>query len=157
LVLTKIKQYQKLLIAYASSLRDLRVVGMLLFLAVTLMVSWSSVKAIDANYGLQKHISELEQRNAIQRLGNETLKLQNDYYSTPQYLELAARQDFGMAAPGETVLLVPQAVAMAHTVVLPQDEVKTAGTTKPKPAYRQHLEAWKDFLFHKDAASSTSP
>ncbi len=153
-MLTKIKHYQKVLIRYAGNLRDLRVLGMLLFLTVALMVSWSSVKAIDTNYGLQKHISELEQQNTVRRLTNDNLKLQNSYYGSSQYLELAARQDFGMAAPGETVLLVPQAVAMAHTVTLPQDQAKTAEVGKPKPAYRQHLEAWQDFLFHKDANST---
>ncbi|HSW65532.1 MAG TPA: septum formation initiator family protein [Bacillota bacterium] len=153
-MLTKIKHYQKVLIGYVGQLRDLRVLGMLLFLTVALMVSWSSVKAIDTNYGLQKRISELEQQNAVRQLANDNLKLQNGYYRTPQYLELAARQDFGMAAPGETVLLVPQAVAMAHTVTLPQDQAKTAEVVKPKAAYRQHLEAWQDFLFHKEPSST---
>ncbi len=129
-------------------------VGLLLFLVIALMVSWSSVKAIDTNYGLQKQISTLQQQNDVGQLTNDTLKLQNDYYNTPQYLELAARQDFGLAAPGETELLVPQSVALAHTVVLPQDVSPSAKTAKPKSVVQRHFEAWANFFMHRQASSN---
>jgi hypothetical protein len=47
-------------------------------------------------------------------LQNENDDLKNAYYKSPQYLELSARQNFGLAAPGEKELLVPKAVALAH-------------------------------------------
>ncbi len=122
--------------------------GMLLFLVIALMVSWSSVKAIDTNYGLQKQISEIQQQNAVQQLANENQKLENEYFNTPQYLDIAARQDFGLALPGEKILLVPQTVAMTHTVMLPQDMAKPPSIPKSKPAYQRHFQAWMDFFFH---------
>ena len=149
-MLTKIKQYQKIIIDSASHLKDIRVVGLLVFLLIAFMVSWSGVKAIDANYGLQKQISRLDQENEVQKLSNENLRLQNDYYNTPQYLEIAARQEFGLAAPGETVLQVPRSVALSHTVDIPglEPQIVTKDKSK-KPFYQKNFQAWMDFLLHR--------
>ncbi len=145
----KIKHYQQKIIVSAQQLRDVRTIGVLCFLVILFLISWSGVKAIDTNYALQKQIAQLQQQTAVQKLSNTNLQLQNDYYNTPQYLELAARQDFGLAAKGETVLIVPHSVALAHTVVLPQDD---PAATKPKaktPAYQRNFEAWMDFFLHR--------
>ncbi|HZM64559.1 MAG TPA: septum formation initiator family protein, partial [Candidatus Saccharimonadales bacterium] len=95
-------------------LRDVRVVGLLLFLIVVLMISWSGIKAIETNYQLQKEIAQLKDQTDLQQLVNENQRLENGYFDTPQYLELAAREDFGLAAPGESVVIVPKSVALAH-------------------------------------------
>lgn len=146
----KIKQYQKKIVEYAAHLRDLRVVGLLLFLVVLLLVSWSGVKTIETNYGLQKQISGLKQENDVKKLANENLKLQNDYYKTPQYLDIAARQDFGLAAPGETVLNMPRSVALSFTVDLPKTETEEPAKPEGKqPVYQRNFQAWMDFLLHR--------
>jgi cell division protein FtsB len=146
----KLKNYQNHLTKNARQLKDVRVIGMLLFVVVVLLVSWSGVKAINANYALQRHISALEQQNAVKKLANENLTLQNAYYNTPQYLELAARQDYGLAAPGETVLIVPQGVAIAHTVELPQDRaVSDATKVAKKNAFQRNFQSWMDFFMHR--------
>lgn len=140
-------------VTFAKQLRDPRTIGLLLFLVVVLLIAWSGVKAIDTNYGLQKQISQIQQQNDVQQLANENLKLQNDYYNTPQYLELAARKDFGLAAPGETVLIVPRAVALAHTVDLPKHDTKVSVTKKVnQPGYQRNFNAWMDFFLHRQAA-----
>src|SRR2546423_15715569 len=69
----KIKHYQEKTVAQVSQLRDLRVVGVLFFLIVLLLISWSGVKAIDTNYGLQKQIARLQQQNAVQKLTDNNL------------------------------------------------------------------------------------
>jgi cell division protein FtsL len=147
----KIKHYQTLAMAYGSQLKDVRVIGLLVFGGVVLLVSWSGVKAIDTNYKLQRQISELQQQNTVQQLSNGNLKLQKDYYSTPQYLELAARQDFGLAASGETVLIVPRSVALAHTFNLSQDAAPTAPKKSKQPAWRRNFDAWMDFFRHQQS------
>jgi len=149
-MLAKIKNYYPPIQRYIASLRDLRTVGVLCFLIILLLISWSGVKAINTNYGLQKQISTLQQQNTIQELANTNQELQNEYYNTPQYLELAARQDFGLAASGEKVLIVPHDVAMAHTVLLPQDDPAQAQKSRPKvPAYQRNFQAWLNFLLHR--------
>ena len=122
---------------YTSRLTDVRFLGQVVFVLLVLLMSWSGVKAIQTNYGLQKQISALKQQNELQKLKNDNLALDNDYYNSNQYLELAARQNFGLAAAGEKEVIVPKSVAMAYTVNLP-DKTKTSST---------QCSLWHEHLF----------
>jgi cell division protein FtsB len=147
---TKIKDYQTKLFNLAQQLRDVRVIGLLLFLIVLLMMSWSGVKVIETNYSLQKQISQLEQQRQLQDLSNTNLKLTNEYYKSNQYLELMARQNFGLAASGETVLVVPQHVALANTVDMPNTEqAQKQKTASKQPFYQRNFQAWMNFFLHR--------
>jgi cell division protein FtsB len=138
---------------FAMQFRDVRAIGLLLFLVIVLLVSWSGVKVIDTNYRLQKDITRLEQQNEVAELTNTNLKLQNEYYGTDQYLDIAARQDFGLAAPGETVLNIPREVALAHTVDLPNTDQAEAKKTKARqPAYQRNFQSWINFLLGRPTA-----
>lgn len=151
-MLTKIKYRYQQTVQLVSQLRDVRMVGMLLFVAIVLMISWSGVKAIDTNYQLQREIAQLEQQNELQELANRNLELENAYFETPQYLELAARQGFGMAAPGESVVIVPRSVALKHTVDTPQQSQEEVAEDK-RPAYQKNFQAWMDFFFHRNRSA----
>lgn len=145
----KIKNYEKNLVYWVSQLRDLRVIGLLLFLVIVLLVSWSGVKSIETNYKLQKQLSALRQENEVKRLGNENIKLENQYFETPQYLELAARHDFGLAKKGETVVNVPRSVAMSFTVDLPKPAAPKEKPKAKQSVHQRNFQAWMDFLFHR--------
>ena len=137
---------------YVLQFRDVRAVGLLFFLIIVLLISWSGVKVIDTNYNLQKQISGYQQQNQLQELRNTNLKLENQYYQTDQYLDISARQNFGLAAPGETVLNVSTSVALAHTVELQDTEQVQATKTKAKrPAYQRNFQAWINFLLHRQS------
>lgn len=147
-----IKDYQTKIGKFIHRLQDVRFVGLMMFLVVVLLMSWSGIKIIDTNYGLQKQIAELEQQNQVQQLENTNVRLKNDYYQTDQYLELTARQNFGLAAPGETVIVVPKDVALAHTSPFPNQEATASQETASKqPTYQRNFQAWMDFLFHRQA------
>lgn len=133
---------------YILSMRDVRNVGSLAFVVLVLLISWSGAKAIETNYRLQQEVSRLQEQNEVKKLQNENQKLQNQYYKTSQYREITARQNFGLASPGETVLLVPKDVALSHTVPLPEQK-KTTETAGKKPFYRKNFEAWIDFFLHR--------
>ena len=135
---------------YVLQFRDVRAAGLLLFLVVVLLISWSGVKIIDTNYRLQKQIAQLEQQTQVQKLSNTNVKLQNDYFRTNQYLEIAARQNFGLAKPGEIVLNVPPSVALSYTSDLPDPDKEAVRRTKSKqPAYQRNFQAWINFLLHR--------
>lgn len=149
----KLKSYQDKISEYIEQLNDVRVIGLLAFACMILLISWSGVRAIDTNYGLQKQISQLEQRNDVEKLANRNLELQNQYFETPQYLELAARQNFGLALPGEKEVLVPKQVALAHTVDLAnQEKDQTAQTKAKQPAYQRNFQAWINFFLHRQSS-----
>src|SRR5665213_736281 len=111
----KTAQYKQKAVIYAQRLGDIRFTGQLVFALIVLLVTWSGIKSIQTNYGLQKQISALNQQNTVQQLQNNNLALQNNYLNSNQYLELAARQNFGLAAPGEKEIIVPESVALAYT------------------------------------------
>ncbi len=149
-MLEKIKTY---IVYIAKNITDLRVLGQGVFVVIVLLISWSCVKSIQANYDLQKHISRIEQENDVKKLENENLDLSNKYLQTDEYLELAARKDFGKAAPGETVILVPKSVALSHTseVSKPAHQINQAELKAHQAFYEKNLEAWINFFRHQSS------
>jgi cell division protein FtsL len=138
---------------FTGQLNDVRAVGLLIFLVVVLLISWSGAKVIQTNYTLQKQISELQQENQVQKLENNNLQLQNEYFNTNQYLELSARQNFGLGKPGETEVIVPTSIALKHAPPL-QTETKTASPTSKQPFYQSNFEAWINFFLHRQGIKS---
>lgn len=132
-----------------AQFKDVRAIGLLIFLVIALMVSWSGAKVIQTNYDLQKQISQMQQQNQVDELANNNLKLENQYYNSNQYLELKARQDFGLGAPGEKLIMVPREVALAHTVATESDK-KAATPSSKKPQYQKNFESWISFFLHRD-------
>lgn len=137
---------------YVQSLRDVRNAGSLVFLVLVVLVSWSTLQAIQTNYQLQQQVERLAEQNDVDRLKNENAKLKNQYYTTSQYMELTARQNFGLAAPGETELLVPRDVAMAHTVPMPQMS-GAASTENNQSVLQRNFQEWINFFFHRNSTN----
>ena len=132
---------------FTAQLNDVRAVGLLVFLVVVLLISWSGAKVIQTNYNLQRQISRLQQENDIRNLQNNNLKLQNQYFQTDQYLELSARQNFGLGRPGETEVIVPVSVALKHAPPLKAEKRPTP--TSKQPFYQRNFEAWVNFFLHR--------
>jgi len=136
-------------VQFAERLRDVKFAGLMLFLVIVLLISWSGVKSIQSNYTLQKQISVLNQQNQVQQLANNNLQLENQYYNTDTYLDLSARQNFGLAAPGEKEIVVPKAVALTYTT--PLSKADTGGTQAKlqQPTGQRNFEAWVNFFLHR--------
>jgi cell division protein FtsB len=146
-MLQKLKTYLETI--PSEQLRDTRLWTFVVFGIVVLLASWSGVRVIETNYELQKKIARLEQQNDVIALQNSTQQLKNQYLESDTYLELAARKQFGKAAPGESLILVPESVATANTT-----EISQMSTQKPTTAssgddafYVRNLKAWRDFVF----------
>ncbi len=131
-------------------LSDVRNIGLLIFVLIALLVTWSGVKVVQTNYDLQKQISVMRQENDVKRLANANIELSNQYLQTDHYLELVARKQFNKALPGEKLLIIPRTVAESHTVEVPlrqqddEPQIEAAG-----PWYERNFNAWLDFLFRK--------
>ena len=135
---------------YVQRLSDIRFAGQMLFVIIVLLISWSGVKTIQSNYVLQKQISALKQQTDVQKLENNNLGLQNQYLKTNQYLELSARQNFGLANPGEKEVVVPESVALSYTTNLPTADKQTAPTSK-QPIYQRNWQSWLHFFIHRQS------
>ena len=129
-------------------LADVRNVVLYVFGVLVLAIAWSSARTVQDNYQLQKKISELQQQNRVLSLMNGNTYLQNQFYETEEYLELSARQNLGLAAPGEKVLNVPKSVAMKYVNPALADtrDATTASSIDNRPRYTKNLQAWRDFL-----------
>jgi cell division protein FtsB len=147
------KNQKQKVVSFVHRLSDVGFMGQMLFVVIVLLISWSGIKTIQTNYGLQKQISGLNEQNNLQKLQNSNLALNNQYFNSNQYLELAARQNFGLAAPGEKEVIVPQQVALANTVNLPSPVKPVEAKTK-LPAYQRNFESWVDFFLHRQDSST---
>lgn len=146
----------KTILEKAQVLTDARALGLLAFGVVAVLVTWSGIKVVQTNYELEKKIAVSKQRNAVEQLANENLKLKNKYYESNQYLELSARRQFGKAAAGEKLYIVPESVALAKTVE-PAQSVTDTGEVKVesnRPRYQQNFDDWLEFLFSTDPQRS---
>jgi cell division protein FtsB len=132
---------------FVERLGDIRFAGQVVFVVIVLLISWSGIKTIQTNYGLQKQISALRQQNDVAKLENTNLALQNQYYKSNQFLELSARQNFGLAANGEKVLIVPKDVALAYTV--DTKESSAPEDSNQPSALQKHYKSWVDFFLHR--------
>lgn len=130
-------------------LTDVRNIVLYIFTVIVLAITWSGVKAVQDNYELQKKIATIKQQNEVIELENENISLENKYLETDQYLELAARQNLGLAAPGEKVLLVPKDTAMKYIDSTLKEKVAKATNAQiedNRPGYIKNMEDWRDFL-----------
>lgn len=100
---------------------------------------WSTMDALQKNYLLQRQVDILHSQVEASRLESDTLQLENTYFASNEYLELQARQQFGKAAPGERMIILP-----ANTV---SDNV-TADANKPREVVsNSNFQAWLNFFF----------
>jgi cell division protein FtsB len=147
-VTTEIQKFWK---QHKKQLTDVRNLVLYLFAIIVLAITWSTIKTIQSNYDLQKQISVLKQQNDILDLQNQNTDLQNRYLQTDAYLDLAARQNLGLAGPGEKVLLVPKNVALKYVnSQLSQQSKITTPTVDTRPKYVKNIEDWRDFLLGRN-------
>jgi cell division protein FtsB len=144
----KFEHYAQLVSSYAHRLSDPRFVGQIVFVVIVLLVSYSGVKSIQSNYSLQKQIGSLRQQNELQQLQNENAALKNNYYNSKQYLELSARQNFGLASPGEKEILVPESVAATYVTGLP-DAPQSSVIAEAPVIQQTNVQAWINFFLHR--------
>ena len=139
----------------AQQLLDVRNIALYIFGLIVLAIAWSGAKTVQNNYQLQKQISSLQQQNQVLSLQNANTYLQNQFYKTNEYLELSARQNLGLAAPGEQVLVVPKTVAMKYVdpSLVKQSPTPQNSLTDNRSKYVKNLEAWRDFLLGRNPIS----
>ncbi len=143
-LLTSNDEIKKIILRF----QDIRFTGQVIFVFIILLISWSGVKAIQLNYGLQQQILKLNEQIKIQKLVNQNISYQNQYYSSKQYLELSARQNFGLGNSGETEVIIPENVALSYTVPLPST-TSTTQKTNNLSSWDRNLRNWFDFFLHK--------
>lgn len=99
---------------------------------------WGSLDMMQRNYSLQKEIDFKKRQLELAELQRDNFALQNSYYETAEYQELAARSSLGLVRPGEKALILPEAV------VAPVEEDEGTPLLAEQAS---NLEQWINFLF----------
>ena len=94
------------------------------------------------NWVLAQELMNREREKALLELEVETLELENEYYLSKEYQELAARKYQGKMLPGETMVYLSknsESTDLSSSGVGPTPSVTTTATS--------NFEQWLKFLF----------
>ena len=108
---------------------------------VTIAWAWGSVSMMQRNYQLQRKVDDKQRELTLTELEVQTLEFQKRYYSSAEYQELSARENLGLANPGEKVLNLPPNTQWAEDYGKTPAQVAAAPRVQPS-----NVEQWIDFL-----------
>ena len=114
-----------------------------LVLAIGFVVS--SLGAMDRNYFLQKKLEDKSRELVLAQLDKTSASLEQRYYKTDEYKELAVRQRLGLGYAGESVLILTDDLAKKD---ISQDDTIADKTIRPEQT--SNFWQWVDFLSGKN-------
>ena len=105
---------------------------------------WGSLQVMQRNYNLQKEVDYKRRQLQLTELQKQSLELQQRYYQTDEFRELAAREALGLVMPGEKLLILPDNSEAAKQSDKPAASTNAAATPQDKTS---NMEQWLNFLF----------
>ena len=116
--------------------------NVVLLTAILLCFVWTyqSIKSMSRNWELTERLSKDRKTLQLLEIENETAELENEYYKTEEYQEIAARKFANKQLPGENMVYLEENSEVAknkHNVVK---------VTEEKKEY-SNPEKWVMFLF----------
>lgn len=103
---------------------------------------WGSLNVMQRNYNLQKELDDKSRQLIVAELDKDNAELEQRYYQTNEYKELAVRERLGLASPGEGVLMLPDNSQAAKDA-----DKTTTVTTQIKVEKISNFGQWMNFLF----------
>jgi len=103
---------------------------------------WGSLGVMQRNYDLQKEVDYKKRQLQLADVETSSLELEQRYYKTREYQELAVRQGLGLVLPGEKVLILPNNSQAAQNADQPA-EVQAVDDSQATG----NLQQWINFLF----------
>jgi cell division protein FtsB len=112
-------------------------IAVVLAFGFALFCAISAVGSLQKNYELLTRVREGQLTNEVLKLKNANLRLQQTYYKTNEFLELAARTKLNKAMPGENLVLLPKS---------DYTNVKSEETKKAGSGELTNTQKWAQFL-----------
>ena len=103
---------------------------------------WGSLGVMQRNYTLQKELDDKSRQLIVAQLDTSSAQLEQRFYQTDEYKELAVRERLGLVSSGESVLILPANSEAAKNA----DKVATTTATIPVEP-ESNLWQWINFLF----------
>jgi len=115
--------------------------NVLLVVALVCCLGWTygAIVAMARNWELTEVLADKEYELAVVKLEVESLELENKYYASAEYQELAARAKMNKKAAGENVVYLSENSEYAR------DKHKTVGTKSASE--KTNFAQWMTFLF----------
>lgn len=108
-----------------------------------LVWTWGSISSVTRNWSLAQDLLARQREKALLELEVETLELENEYYLSAEYQELAARKYQGKMLTGETMIYLPENSDFAKNKHNDNSATSTEVTLPEKSNFAQ----WMSFLF----------
>lgn len=110
--------------------------------AFCLAWTWGSIAAMSRNWSLSQEVLEHQREKSLLELEVEMLELENEYYLSNEYRELAARKYQNKKLPGEVMVYLPANSAAAKSKHQATSEELASETEE-----RTNFQQWVAFLF----------
>lgn len=109
--------------------------NIVLIIAIILCLIWTyqSILAMSRNWVLTERLSSNQHTLELLKVEVETLTLENEYYKTTEYQELAARKLLNKKLNGEQLVLLPENSSVAqtkHTLPTPKTQLTISNFQK---------------------------
>lgn len=109
---------------------------------------WGSLGVMQRNYTLQKELDDKKRQLIVAQLDTANAQLEQRYYKTNEYQELAVRERLGLATPGESVLILPE-----NSQAVLDADAAASNTSSVKIATISNFGQWMNFLFGGNSKS----
>ena len=110
-----------------------------LIIAISIIVAvawiWGSISAMERNYALQQQLEVRKRERLLTEIKHKTLQYESEYLKSDEYRELAARENLGLVAQGESVLILSE---------YPEEKIETSTSPTQK---QSNFSQWMNFLF----------
>lgn len=111
---------------------------------ICLVLTINSISSMSRNWQLSERLASEKQTLKLLEVEIETLELENSYYASAEYQELAARKLANKKLPGENLVYLPENSDAA------KNKHKQA-TVKVITREPSNFEKWMNFLFPKNS------
>lgn len=103
---------------------------------------WGSLEVMQRNYNLQKALDDKSRQLILAQLDTENAKLEQRYYKTDEYKELAVRERLGLVKPGESVIFLPP-----NSETIKKTDQELSATVTSDVIEMSNFDQWINFLF----------
>lgn len=109
-----------------------------------LVWTWGSISSMSRNWSLAEELMSQQREKALLELEVDTLELENEYYRSTEYQELAARKYQNKKLPGETMIYLP---ANSEAAMNKHKQTPTDSDDSVTDTTLSNFEQWLAFLF----------
>ena len=106
-----------------------------------LVWTWGAISAMSRNWELEQRLVARRRELTLLQLEIESLELENQYYASEEYQELAARAKQNRVGDGETLIYLPNNSDFAKHK---HDGIVVEEVAEEEPS---NFEQWLSFLF----------